>query len=417
MLSARNREALTQLAGNLRDFLVQHPQTNVADLCHTTSSGRRHFEDRAAITVNSIDDVIEKLALLSGERDLSSNGQANGNVSSNGHLLSNATPWNQNVCHGTPKIAWLLDSDARSQNSDLATARELFTSEPLFRELMVEFDQVLTDHAEKTGQPKVPLLTVLQDGSQSPEPSDVYQFALQSGLAKILQTWGITPDAVLGFGVGQYTAACVTGSLCFKDALLLVVMREQVLNSLPQHSPETNGQTIEESELDQATQNALEQFESFADSFNYYPPNLPLICSIDGTEVPVHRSLGGSYWRRHCLAGQSRTESYQTLNEMNCDYVVDLNSECHSDSTVQEMKNAISAKQLSCLTTNQPAVTALHNVLGQLYVGGSNPTFSALGKNQNRISLPPYPFQKKRFWITEVGQFVDAQHQIETVKN
>ena len=328
VLSARNQKALTQLAGNLSKFLVQNPQTNLADLCHTTSAGRRHFEDRAATTVDSIDDVIEKLSWLSGDRGRATNGHA----ASNGHVLESATPWHQNVCGGTPKIAWLFDSDTNNRNLDLTAARELFDAEPVFRDLMVEFDQVLTDHAQKTDQPKVALLTILKEGShtnelsQTSEPSDIHQFALQAGLAKLWQAWGITPDAVLGFGVGQYTAACVAGSLCFKDALLLVTMREQVLATLKLHSSGPNGHAVLESEIDEATKDALDQFESFADSFNYYPPNLSLICSIDGTEVPVHRSLGGSYWRRHCLAATARTECSQTesLDEMNCDHIVAL---------------------------------------------------------------------------------------------
>ena len=36
-------------------------------------------------------------------------------------------------------------------------------------------------------------------------------FAVEMGLARLWQSWGIEPDVVLGHSVGQYAAACVAG--------------------------------------------------------------------------------------------------------------------------------------------------------------------------------------------------------------
>ena len=430
VLSAGNQPALTQLAGNLKEFLTSHPETDLTDLCHTVSVGRRHFTNRAAITASSVSDVVEKLTSFVDGRPHSPNGQTNGKTNgrpstngaaTNGHASANSsvtdgrTEWAQNVCKGTPKIGWLFDGEASEAKIDFAMASQLYATEPVFRELMVAFDQTLTKFAEKTGHPQSPLCDAFENADpELVELGGTHQFALQAGLANLWQSWGGTPDAVLGFGIGQYTAACVAGGLCFQDAMMLVAMRERVERV-------NNGQAADEPQVDEATRAVLEEFETFADTLNYYPPNLPLICSIDGEEIPVHRSLGGSYWRRHCLATTSRNESATVLAGMNCGYILDLSSVDRSvnrsDLAIKEILESDSTRLLSDLNLSESVASSLQTLLGQLYVGGFNPNFSAASKGRNRISLPPYPFQKKRYWITEVSEFVaDERGKKEIVK-
>jgi myxalamid-type polyketide synthase MxaB len=58
-------------------------------------------------------------------------------------------------------------------------------------------------------------------------------FAVQMGLAKLLQSWGFQPDAVLGHSVGQYAAACVAGVISWQDGLLLISHRGRLIGDLP----------------------------------------------------------------------------------------------------------------------------------------------------------------------------------------
>ena len=189
----------------------------------------------------------------------------------------------------------------------------------------------------------------------------------------------------------------MAGCLCFNDALALVI--EQARQPLG---------------ADQSTKDEqLKQFESFADKFNYYPPNLPLVCSLSGDVVPVHRSLGGSYWRDHCIAEPAVSQSVSALSEINCGYVLEIGAASQSDVSINE----IAAKPLQSLMPTQHASTSLLNTLGRLYAAGVSPAFSNLNKHRkcNRISLPTYPFQKKRYWITEIDQHVKNQ-EVGTVK-
>ena len=411
VLSARNEAALSQLTSDYSRFIKQNPSISLGDICHTLASGRRHYEYRIALIAKSHDDAIQKLKTFveapqtspsAGTLSTRSNGSAiestNGNGSAHERVIDFGSDGiSRGIFSTVPKIAWFFPEN---QPSSFDSARELFATEPVFREMISEFDHRLTTHFSQTGGQAFQLKNWLQSGdpdSAAAIPADVQQYVLQAGLAKIWLDWGIEADAVLGFGVGQYVAACVAGCLCFNDALALVI--EQARQPLG---------------ADQSTKDEqLKQFESFADKFNYYPPNLPLVCSLSGDVVPVHRSLGGSYWRDHCIAEPAVSQSVSALSEINCGYVLEIGAASQSDVSINE----IAAKPLQSLMPTQHASTSLLNTLGRLYAAGVSPAFSNLNKHRkcNRISLPTYPFQKKRYWITEIDQHVKNQ-EVGTVK-
>ena len=53
------------------------------------------------------------------------------------------------------------------------------------------------------------------------------------GLAKLLQSWDLQPDVVLGHSVGQYAAACVAGMMSWDDGLHLISERGRLIGELP----------------------------------------------------------------------------------------------------------------------------------------------------------------------------------------
>src|SRR5262249_54589996 len=59
-------------------------------------------------------------------------------------------------------------------------------------------------------------------------------FAVEMGLARLWQSWGIEPDVVLGHSVGQYAAACVAGVFSIEDGARLIAQRGRMFGSLPE---------------------------------------------------------------------------------------------------------------------------------------------------------------------------------------
>ena len=100
-------------------------------------------------------------------------------------------------------------------------------------------------------------------------------------------------------------------------------------------------------------------------------------------------------------------ESVATLSGMDCDFVLELGVGDWDDIATLEF----GATRLKSLSSNQDASTSLLSALGKLYAGGVNPCFAALSQywERNRLSLPTYPFQKKRYWITEIDDHVNDE--------
>lgn len=58
-------------------------------------------------------------------------------------------------------------------------------------------------------------------------------FIIEYALARLLMDWGIHPQAMIGYSLGEYVAACLAGVFSLEDALMLVARRAQLLQALP----------------------------------------------------------------------------------------------------------------------------------------------------------------------------------------
>lgn len=352
VLSARTAPALANVLSSYRS-LLQGMSASLTDVCFTAATGRRHYEHRLALNVASSDDAIEKLTAF--ENDTLNDGAA---------VTGGAGK--------SPKIAWGF-GDLTPSDTELET---LFAEESAFRNLVGEFDVRLQQDGAAAN-----LSAWFDSGEVSGErpvlSEAVRTFLFQAGLVTAFGSCGIEADVVMGVGVGQYSAACVAGCLCFKDALAILLRRDTV--------------------GEQPTDEALSEFEAFADQFNYYPPNLPLLCSISGKMVAVHKSLGGSYWREHVTAEPLTVECGKTLA-------------AEQSGVFLEMCRFSDAMSTEARRINVGETSPVRETIGRLFTMGANPTFAGLfaGRNVQRTQLPLYPFQKKRYWITELDDHIGS---------
>jgi acyl transferase domain-containing protein/acyl carrier protein/NAD(P)-dependent dehydrogenase (short-subunit alcohol dehydrogenase family) len=104
----------------------------------------------------------------------------------------------------------------------LGMGRELLASEPTFARVLRECDRFIQ---AESGWSVISELCARDDGSRLGCTAVVQPilYALQVALARMLQSWGIKPDALLGQSIGEVAAAVIGGALSEQDGAKLIV--------------------------------------------------------------------------------------------------------------------------------------------------------------------------------------------------
>ncbi len=440
-LSARSPEALVALAQRYDAWLSAHPETDLATLARTAGTGRSHFEHRAALVVDSADSARRALA------DVVANRARPGVV-----LGEHTRP---------PTTAWLFTGQG-SQYAGMA--RELFDAEPVFADTVRRCAEAVDDMLP------VPLLEVLfaadrETGERLRHTSYAQPalFAIEMGLARLWQSWGIEPDVVLGHSVGQYAAACVAGVFRLEDGARLMAERGRMFGSLPEggrmvaifadpkHVEEIAGKfprisvgayngpnTVLSgpgSDLEQIvatftdegirctwleTSHAfhselldpvLDEFEVYAGQFEFGVPTLPLVCNRTGAVLATHHALDAQYWRRHSRQPVQFAESVRTVAALGCSVLMEIGPQpVLTGAAVQVWPEHLAPpRAIASLRKGIDDRRQIADALAATYAAGHQPDFDALHRQPRRVlELPTYPFQRRRFWPKTAGITVDG---------
>ncbi|ORB12047.1 type I polyketide synthase [Mycobacterium noviomagense] len=430
-LSARTPDALVQIADRYRTWLSAHPGATLADVCFTAGVARAHFEHRAAVVVNSKESASELLGALADDRP------APGLV--------------RGVSDDSPKTAWLFTGQGSQY---VGMGRELFDAEPVFAETLTRCAAVVADVLEK------PLLDVIFDADsddtlRQTSYAQPALFAVEMGLARLWQSWGFEPDVVLGHSVGQYSAACVAGVFSLEDGMLLMAERGRLFGSLPPGGRMvavfTAAERVESltdefpslsvaayngantvlsgpvQDLDQAvaalsadgvrcdwldTSHAfhsalldpiLDEFESFANQFNFSPPQRILVCNRTGAALGRSVKLDGSYWRRHARQPVQFAQSVRSLANLACKVLLEVGPQpVLAAAALRAWPDPANApRAIASLRRNTADHRQITEALADAYVLGHVPDFGAVSGPARKLDLPTYPFQHRQYWFTE----------------
>jgi acyl transferase domain-containing protein/acyl carrier protein len=440
-LSARSPEALVALAQRYDAWLAAHPDVDLADVCLTAGTGRSHFEHRAALVVDSVEGAREGLAGVAENRLRP------------GVLRGEHTH--------RPTTAWLFTGQG-SQYPGMA--RELFGAEPVFAETVTRCADAVSDILAR------PLLEVLfatdRESGETLRHTSFAQpalFAVETGLARLWQSWGIEPDVVLGHSVGQYAAACVAGVFSLEDGARLMAERGRLFGSLPEggrmvavfadakhveelaaefsrvsvaayNGPNTvlsgPGEDLEQivakfgdeairctwletshafhSEL---LDSVLGEFESYAAQLTFAAPTLPLVCNRNGAVLTAQTPIDAQYWRRHSRQPVQFAESVRTAAALGCSVLMEIGPQpVLTGAAVQVWPEHLAApRAIVALRKGVGDRRQIADALAAAYVSGHRPDFAALHQQpRRRLELPTYPFQRRRFWPKTSGIAADG---------
>lgn len=443
-LSGRNRAALDDNARNLATHLRSHPELDLGDVSSTLLRGRRHFSERRVVVAR---DTEEAIALLEGADPR--------------RVYTHTAATEQH------KIAFMFPGGG-SQYPRMAI--DLYDTEPEFQRHLDEGLRLLqADH----GIDLRPTLfcapaEVAKASADLEWPSMQLPaiFIVEYALAQMLIARGLVPTALVGHSVGENTAACLSGTMSFRDCLGLVVLRGQLtdravggLLAVPLTGDELQP-LLDELGLDLAAANApdlsvasgaaealsrletrlsemgveahrvkinvaahsrildpvLDEFRAYLSSITLSKPTIPWVSNRTGTWITNEQATDPQYWVEHLR---------HTVRFADC--ITTLAAE-----PGRVMLEVGPGKTLSSLAKMNPAVKPQHAALpvlrhadevvpddafllglvGRLWATGGELDVQRLfgDEQRNRVGLPTYAFQSQRYFI-EPGTRSDVEHE------
>ncbi|WP_243644247.1 type I polyketide synthase [Paenibacillus pinisoli] len=108
-----------------------------------------------------------------------------------------------------------------------AMGRQLLGDEPVFRAAIEKCDRLFAAHA---GWSLLDAMTAKEAESRMGE-TEVAQpanFAIQVALAELWQSWGITPEAIVGHSAGEVAAAYIAGAMSLEEAVRVIYHRSRL---------------------------------------------------------------------------------------------------------------------------------------------------------------------------------------------
>jgi acyl transferase domain-containing protein/ubiquinone/menaquinone biosynthesis C-methylase UbiE len=352
-LAARDDDALDRLAERWVEFLGEEP-ARFEDLCFTSTTGRADLPARLTVVAASAAEARSGLeAHLRGDAPA---GLARG-------LVAGASAGD---------LAWVFSGHGAQRSGMM---RELYETHPVFRAALDECDALLHPMLDR------PLLAVLfPDGAEPADESPLLTgmtysqpalFAAEYALARLWQSWGVEPAAVLGHSVGEYAAAVIAGVFGLEDGLRLVAARGRLMDSLDRRGAmlvvfaphdrvlpllaahpaidvaAINGPAetvlageataIERLEAEltrrgiecrrpavaQAAHSRLldpilDDFEAVAATVRFSPPRIPLVSCTTGRPVAADEIADPRYWRRHLRETVRYADAVAALRQLDC---------------------------------------------------------------------------------------------------
>lgn len=422
VLSAKTDTALDRMTNRLKEFLQTHPDVPLEDVAHTLQTGRKQFPYRKSV-------VLSKSAEWDSGAEL--------------------TGFQRNS--GRP--AAFMFSGQGSQYIDMM--KDLYEAEPVFQK---EANRCFA-LAEKTHQMdlKATVFPDSKDGVRLTDTAVVQPllFIFEYALAKLLQSAGISPDYMIGHSIGEYTAACLSGVFSLDTALMLVMERGRLMQKLESGAmmsvqlSEDELQPLLANGLSLAAVNAhdlcvvsgkseeiealavlleekgiagrqlhtshafhsymmepiLAEFEALVKQMDIHPPSIPFVSNVTGTWILPEQAADPTYWSQH-LRGTVRFQEglEQILSDENV-LLIEVGPGSTLSTFAKRHKKRTSRHDIVHTVRHAQETADDHayflKKLGQIWVCGYEIDWNQYcgDKSKRLISLPPYPFEKKRYWI------------------
>ncbi|MFD2169214.1 amino acid adenylation domain-containing protein [Tumebacillus lipolyticus] len=452
LLSAKTEGALAAATSQLKDHLRLHPEQSLADIAYTLQVGRRPFEHRRALIVSDREDAVQALEEMHPRRILQ------------GYRSEK----------GPRPVAFLF---AGTGDHYVQMASELYRTEPTFQKhvdhcfkwlqthMEIDLRSILYPAAEQEPQDRAEqafdLRKMLRRDGATDSRTDLLSrteyahpalFVIEYAVTQLLLEWGVRPQSLIGYSLGEYVAACVAGVFSLEDALALVAKRAQMIQELPQGAMlavpmgEESIRPLLDARLSVATVNTAsqcvvsgapdavaelertlleqgvaclrvqsshafhsqmmepiaERFEQLVRSYRPQAPHTPFLSNVTGTWITAEEATDPSYWARHLCQTVRFAEGVRELCADPELVLVEIGpGQTLSGYALQQQANRIVVPTVRPSYEKRSDTQFLQAAIAGLWLAGVSLNWQGMYQHEQRlrVPLPTYPFERKRYWI------------------
>nr|AAG23264.1 polyketide synthase loading and extender module 1 [Saccharopolyspora spinosa] len=441
MVSGKTPEALSAQATALMTYLDERPDVSSLDVGYSLALTRSALDERAVVLGS------DRETLLCGVKALSAGHEASGLVTGS-------------VGAGG-RIGFVFSGQGGQW---LGMGRGLYRAFPVFA---AAFDEACAELDAHLGQ-EIGVREVVSGSDAQLLDRTLWAqsglFALQVGLLKLLDSWGVRPSVVLGHSVGELAAAFAAGVVSLSGAARLVAGRARLMQALPSGggmlavpageellwslladqgdrvgiaAVNAAGSVVLSGDRDVLDDLAgrldgqgirsrwlrvshafhsyrmdpmLAEFAELARTVDYRRCEVPIVSTLTGDLDDAGRMSGPDYWVRQVREPVRFADGVQALVEHDVATVVELGPDGALSALIQECVAASDhAGRLSAVPAmrrNQDEAQKVMTALAHVHVRGGAVDWRSFfaGTRAKQIELPTYAFQRQRYWLNALRE-------------
>ena len=171
-------------------------------------------------------------------------------------------------------------------------------------------------------------------------------------------------------------------------------------------------------------QQAVEPFVAKMQQVKLNPPSLPFISNVTGTWITPEQATDANYWGNHLRQTVRFADGMNQVLQQSSPILLEVGagrtlSTIAKQAITNQKQSVLSLTSLRHPLEKKSDIDLILNTLGQLWKSGIKVDWNGFYQDEKRqrIPLPTYPFERKRYWIErQENSVVPEEEDLQIIK-